>query len=193
MAFMDDGFNPDDFVSACDLDSAPTGQAASGRAAGAAQAGQAQDRAPSRFLTFQPPFAWDAVARQPYKAEGAGFAGVDRHVLFGPGDSTTFHVRYFELAPGGYSSLEKHQHAHAVICARGRGLAVVGTEVRPMNLMDAVYVSPMTPHQFINESDEPFGFFCIVDADRDRPQPVSREELAELQANPDVARAIRLK
>ncbi|MGE5590170.1 MAG: cupin domain-containing protein [Bacillota bacterium] len=188
-----DEFNPDDFVSACDLEAAPAGQAGSGPAAAAAPAGQAADRAPSRFLTFQPPFSWDAVARQPYKVEGAGFAGVDRHVLFGPGDSTAFHVRYFELAPGGYSSLEKHRHAHAVICARGCGLAVVGTEVRPMNPMDAVYVSPMTPHQFINESEEPFGFFCIVDADRDRPQPVSREELAALRANPAVARAIRLK
>ncbi len=188
MICENDEFNPDDFVSACDDEPALVRQPAPGSAAAPA----ATDPGPSRFLTFQRPFAWDQVEKQPYKADGTGFAGVDRQVLFGPADATAFHVRYFELAPGGYSSLEKHQHAHAVICARGRGLAVVGNEVRPMNLMDAVYVSPMTPHQFVNDSDEPFGFFCIVDADRDRPQPVSVEELATLKANSVTAQAIRL-
>ncbi len=184
----EDDFNPDDFVSACDDEPAPVRHPAPESAAAPATTGPG----PSRFLTFQRPFAWDQLEKQPYKTEGTGFANVARHVLFGPGDTTAFHVRYFELAPGGYSSLEKHQHAHAVICARGRGLAVVGKEVRSLNLMDAVYVSPMTPHQFVNDWEEPFGFFCIVDADRDRPQPLSRQELDALRANPATARAIRL-
>ena len=36
------------------------------------------------------------------------------------------------------------------------------------------YVSPDDPHQFRNPEDatEPFGFLCIVNAERDRPQAV---------------------
>jgi ribulose-bisphosphate carboxylase large chain len=37
------------------------------------------------------------------------------------GESQRFHVRYFEIAPGGYSTLEKHEHEHVVIPIRGRG------------------------------------------------------------------------
>ena len=38
------------------------------------------------------------------------------------GESCAFHVRYFEVGPGGYSTLEKHQHEHVVIPIRGRGV-----------------------------------------------------------------------
>jgi ribulose-bisphosphate carboxylase large chain len=34
---------------------------------------------------------------------------------------------------------------------------------------DVAYVAPNEPHQFRARGDEPFGFFCVVDADRDRP------------------------
>ena len=32
----------------------------------------------------------------------------------------------FEIAPGGHSTLERHDHAHSVIILRGRGQALVG-------------------------------------------------------------------
>ena len=35
--------------------------------------------------------------------------------------------------------------------------------------MDVACIGPLEAHQLRNESDEPFGFFCIVDHDRDRP------------------------
>lgn len=38
------------------------------------------------------------------------------------GESCQFHVRYFEVGPGGYSTLEKHVHEHVVIPIRGRGV-----------------------------------------------------------------------
>lgn len=37
---------------------------------------------------------------------------------------------------------------------------------------DVAYVGPGEQHQLRNREDEPFGFYCIVDHDRDRPQPV---------------------
>ena len=59
----------------------------------------------------------------------------------------SFEVRYFEVAPGGFSSLEKHAHEHAVVCVRGLGQALVGDEVhelRPFDLVErAVGAAPV--------------------------------------------------
>jgi len=52
----------------------------------------------------------------------------------------------------------------------------VGTTAHELQPFDTVYVAPWTPHQFLAVGTEPFGFFCIVDAERDRPQLVSSEE-----------------
>ena len=125
-------------------------------------------------------YTWDGVEQEAYKhgqkyedAEetGKNWQGVIRQVLIGnQTEATEFHVRYFEVSPGGYSSLEKHQHAHVVIAIRGQGKAILDATAHGMQPLDTVYVAPWTPHQFLALGDEPFGFFCIVDAGRDRPQ-----------------------
>ncbi|MGO9605037.1 MAG: hypothetical protein ACLQAT_16900 [Candidatus Binataceae bacterium] len=38
--------------------------------------------------------------------------------------------------------------------------------------MDTIYIAPDRAHQLIAIGNEPLGFFCIVDAKRDRPRPV---------------------
>lgn len=117
-----------------------------------------------------------------------GFSGVSRHTLAGPEDlPAAWELRYFEFEPGGYSSLEKHHHAHFVVVVRGSGQALVGAELVSCRPFDAIHVAPLTPHRWINPSDEPFGFLCTVDRDRDRPQPLEDEEWEELKANPATA------
>lgn len=146
-----------------------------------------------RFLAFRPDFSWEGVEARRYKDREGGWLGVVRQVLVGEsGEGTPFHVRYFEVAPRGYSSLEKHAHHHVVICLRGRGKAVVGTEVYEMKPFDAVFVGAWTPHQFLAEGEEPFGFLCVVAAERDRPQPLSPEEIETLRKNPKTAQVIRI-
>ena len=137
----------------------------------------------SRFQAGRPTdegYGWDGVQTQAYKSGqelGRGWRGIIRQVLVGDrSEATRFHVRYFEISPGGHSSLEKHRHAHVVIAVRGRGRAILGATGHEMQPLDTVYVAPWTPHQFLALGDEPFGFFCIVDAARDRPQPVSPAE-----------------
>lgn len=137
----------------------------------------------TRLSRFQPDttgHAWDGVEREVYKygqEAGRDWQGIIRQVLVGnQAESTQFHVRYFEVAAGGYSSLEKHEHAHVVIAVRGQGKAILGTTAQQLAPLDTVYVAPWTPHQFLAVGDEPFGFFCIVDAERDRPQSVSADE-----------------
>jgi len=133
----------------------------------------------SRVLRFQPPAdannpcRWEGVPLTAYKAEAAHHCGVTRTVLAGEsGEQTSFHVRYFEIAPAGFSTLEQHQHEHVVIVLRGRGEVLLGDQVFPLGFGDTVYVAPNGPHQFRNPSAEPFGFLCMVDAQRDRPVPV---------------------
>jgi quercetin dioxygenase-like cupin family protein len=114
--------------------------------------------------------------------------GVTRRTLARPSDLPAgFEVRYFELEAGGYSSLERHEHAHFVVALRGAGRALVGTEVIDFGPFDTVHVPPMTPHRWINQGDGPFGFLCTVDRDRDRPQPVSDAEWDQLKADPATA------
>jgi mannose-6-phosphate isomerase-like protein (cupin superfamily) len=100
-------------------------------------------------------------------------------------------LRYFEVAPGGFSTLERHQHMHAVLVLRGRGHCLVGTEVRPVETRDLVTVPPMTWHQFRATAGEPLGFLCMVNASRDKPQLPSADDLEQLGADAKVAAFLR--
>ncbi len=131
-----------------------------------------------RLRRFDPAtFSWEGVPVQAYKpaVESAlAWEGVTRQTLVGSSsEPTAFHLRYFEIAPGGFSSLERHRHAHAVIAVRGRGRVRVGDETFDARPFDLIYVPPEEAHQFINaDPHEPFGFLCPVDAQRDPPRPV---------------------
>lgn len=134
-------------------------------------------REPRTLLRFDPArFGWDGVGKQAYKpAVDAALAweGVTRQTLIGAArEPVAFHLRYFEIAPGGFSSLERHHHAHTIVVLRGRGRVRVGEESIDVAPFDLVYVHPDVPHQFRNlDPAEPFGFLCPVDAERDPPRP----------------------
>lgn len=164
-----------------------------------AQREQGRGGAPPHKRTFnENTFRWEGVDVQEYKLHkgehpGEGWRDITRQVLAGSyGEPCSFRLRYFEVGPGGHSSLEKHEHVHVVMTMRGRGKAVVGDEVHDVGPFDLTYVPAWTPHQFVNDGDEPFGFLCIVDGDRDRPEPLSPEQVEQLQAVPEVAAVMRL-
>lgn len=123
-------------------------------------------------------YRWDAVERLQYKEEGsAPFRAITRQVLFSQPDQAS-ELRYFEIAPGGYSTLERHQHTHAVLILRGRGTVRIGTETHPVAERDLVTVDPLTWHQFHAAADSPLGFLCLVARERDRPQLPTADESA---------------
>jgi len=101
----------------------------------------------------------------------ADFKSVTRHELIGGfGENTAFDLRYFQIEPGGFSSLEKHVHEHAIVCIRGAGTLTVGDKTYTLKPFDAAYVPPLAVHRLSNDfQNEPFGFLCIVDRERDRP------------------------
>lgn len=124
-----------------------------------------------RHLKFEKGFQWSNRESTPYKdADDQAFKGVRRVELVGKfGERTHCDLRYFEVEPGGFTSLEKHLHTHIVIGARGTGLLTMGNRRIALEPMDVVYLQPLEAHQLHNETRQPFGFLCIVDHERDRP------------------------
>jgi mannose-6-phosphate isomerase-like protein (cupin superfamily) len=136
-------------------------------------------------------FRWQDVPVLAYKQDGsAPFKDVTRQVLF-EAPTLGCQLRYFEVAPGGHSTLERHEHVHAVMIVRGGGQCLVGDTVYTLCVHDLVTVPAFTWHQFRATSDAPLGFLCMVNAVRDRPQLPTALDLEGLRASPAVAAFIR--
>jgi quercetin dioxygenase-like cupin family protein len=135
----------------------------------------------------QEDFRWTGVEMRPYKEdERALYKAITRQVLFSD-PKMAGELRYFEVAPGGFSTLERHEHMHGVLILRGRGHCMVGDEVKRLETRDLVTVPPMTWHQFRAATDEPLGFLCMVDAERDKPQLPTPKDIERLKQNPAIA------
>src|SRR5579884_569740 len=131
---------------------------------------------------------WEGVSVEGYRPGAA--VGVERHTIVGSRKTDpaqagpSKELRYFELQPGAVSRLEKHEHEHFVIVKRGIGYAIVGDSLEEIAPNDVVYVAPLELHQFVNRGEEPFGFYCFVDAARDFSQEPSEEEIERLMRSP---------
>ena len=145
----------------------------------------------SAHVRQKAPFRWEGIGVSPYKAEGTHFAGITRQLLFDGGDGLSCQLRYFEIEPGGYSSLERHHHAHAIMVVRGPGRALIGEEIADLAINDLVRIPPLTWHQF-RAGEEPFGFLCMVDCARDIPEHPDAAALAALRADRVIAEFIRI-
>jgi quercetin dioxygenase-like cupin family protein len=132
-------------------------------------------------------FRWAEVALRQYKDEDAApFKTVSRQVLFSDA-KLAGELRYFEVAPDGYSTLERHDHMHAVMILRGAGKVLVGDEVHDVKTHDLITIPSWAWHQFRPAPGEKLGFLCLVNAERDRPQLPTPDELAALRADAKVA------
>lgn len=136
----------------------------------------------ARTFTPRTSDGWLGVEPREYKREG-DFNGVMRHTIV---TGETMQLRHFDVAPGGYSSLERHEHEHYVIISHGCGTVIVGTEAYKAQEGDVIYVPANTAHQFINEASAsgPLGFYCVVSAERDRPRLLDEQELRALDGTP---------
>ena len=130
--------------------------------------------------------SWDGVEILTYKDDGtAPFKDVTRQVLFAD-PNLGCEWRYFEVGAGGHSTLERHEHVHAVMVHRGHGTCMVGHEVRAIAVGDLVFIPSMTWHQFRASGTEPLGFLCLVNAERDKPQLPDDAQLAEMMSVPTI-------
>lgn len=133
-------------------------------------------------------FRWEGVALQPYKEPPEMSRRATRQVLFDGEYGSAAQLRYFEIEAGGHTTLERHEHPHAVIVLRGRGHVLVDGTIEPVAPLDLVSVPPMTWHQLRAAEDATLGFLCMVDMERDRPQRPDEDELRDLRADPVIAR-----
>ena len=133
-------------------------------------------------------FRWEDTDLLAYKEEGsAPFKAITRQTLFRD-PALKGELRYFEMATGGYSTLERHEHMHALLILRGAGECLVGDEVFGIATNDLVTIEANTWHQFRANAGQPLGFLCMVNAERDKPQLPSEEERKAMEANPRVAK-----
>jgi quercetin dioxygenase-like cupin family protein len=145
------------------------------------------DDHPLNLRAAEEDFRWAEVALRQYKDEDAApFKTVSRQVLFSDA-KLAGELRYFEVAPDGYSTLERHDHMHAVMILRGAGKVLVGDEVHDVKTYDLITIPSWTWHQFRPAPGEKLGFLCLVNAERDRPQLPNAEELAALRKNRTIA------
>jgi mannose-6-phosphate isomerase-like protein (cupin superfamily) len=135
-------------------------------------------------------FGWENVPVLSYK-EGGPYKDVTRQILFEGEETLPVQWRYFEVQPGGHSTLERHEHIHWVLILRGRGACLVGDEITDIAEHDLVEIKGMQWHQFRAAEDAPLGFLCLVAAERDRPQLPSADDLAALRQDATIADFIR--
>ena len=140
-------------------------------------------------------YQWESIKPKVYKTESENFKDISRYSLLGEGKDEhelNMQTRYFEIKPGGYSSLEYHRHPHSVIIIRGKGSVVLGDELHDISLHDVIYISPETIHQFHADKGEPLGFLCIVDRYRDKPSVPDHKMIEEKISDPVTLKKIRL-
>ena len=141
----------------------------------------------SDFRKATDAFTWDEVEVLAYKQDGSvPFKDITRQVLFHD-PNLACELRYFEMAAGGYSTLERHQHVHGVTILRGHGSCLLGDKIFKVAPRDLVTIPSWTWHQFKADANEPMGFLCMVNIARDRPVLPTETEMAELRSNPAIA------
>lgn len=141
------------------------------------------------------PFKWSGIEELVYKDEDGNpsFKDVTRKKLFAENTPEGFEVRYFEVSPGGHTTLEKHEHIHIVIPIRGKGFCLVEDKIFQLEINNLLYVPSWAWHQFRSTDNDYLGFLCLVKVERDRPTLPSADDLINLRKNAEVAQFIRTK
>ena len=149
----------------------------------------------SNFIKKLQDFDWASIETLKYKDEDGNpsFKGVSRKKLFCEGSPAGIEVRYFEVEPGGHTTLEKHEHTHVVIPIRGKGFALVDKEVFEINCNDVIYVPTWNWHQFRAAEDDYLGFLCMVTVERDRPTLPTQSEIDEMKKDERISAFIRTR
>lgn len=132
-------------------------------------------------------FTWDGVDKLVYKEDNSPFKNVTRQVLFNGAFDLPVQFRYFEVSPGGYSTLEHHEHTHMVMIFRGHGQCLLGDEVKNVKEGDFFVIPSHMVHQFRANDGAPIGFLCLVNENRDKVQLPTEQAIEKLKENPAIA------
>jgi len=88
---------------------------------------------------------------------------VEKRVLIGPAQGARNYVmRLFTLREGGATPYHTHPWEHEVFIVRGDCLVRTADGEKAATAGDFVYVPPNEEHQFVNPSESPLEFICVV-------------------------------
>jgi quercetin dioxygenase-like cupin family protein len=100
-----------------------------------------------------------------------GAEKVRMRMLIGPAEGAeVFHMRHFEVQPGGHTPHHAHDYEHEVLILKGRGTVKSEQGDRPCRRGDVVWIPANEKHQFQNAADEPLEFICLIPAPQDCAQ-----------------------
>lgn len=94
-----------------------------------------------------------------------GTKNVQMRMLIGPNNgANVFHMRQFEVGPGGYTPHHQHNYEHEVLILSGRGHLKADDGDKPLQAGDVVWIPANEMHQFVNVGNEPLQFICLIPA-----------------------------
>ena len=97
-----------------------------------------------------------------------GASGIRMRMLAGPEDgATNFHMRHFQVEPGGYSPHHQHDYEHEILILKGSGTANSEQGERDFSAGDVIWVPANEKHQFRNTGEQPLEFICLIPAPQD--------------------------
>ena len=110
-------------------------------------------------------FPYTDVNEEPVEMEGAQGVTV-RWLLAADQGARNFHMRRFEVAPGGSTPRHAHGYEHEVYVLQGRGEVWDGPagQWRPIQAGDVVLAPADEEHQFRAAGDEAVVFLCLIPA-----------------------------
>ena len=89
-------------------------------------------------------------------------SGVSKAVLISSAEAPNFAMRKFSMQPGGSMPLHTNKVEHEQYVLRGRAQVRLGEEIFEVSAGDIVFITADLPHYYINITDEPFEFLCLV-------------------------------
>ncbi len=104
---------------------------------------------------------YDEVKKEDVKMEGVQTTSV-RWLIGQDSPAPNFHMRLFEVEPGGHSPLHTHGFEHEIYVVEGKGQ--INTEQKPIPLEKGSFalVMPNEKHQFENTGDSALKFLCMI-------------------------------
>ena len=101
-----------------------------------------------------------------------GAEGVTMRIMVGRDDGApNFAMRHYTVESGGHTPRHQHDYEHEVIVVEGTGQVECAGQKRSIETGDVVYLPANALHQFVNESETPFKFMCMVPVTFDCGKP----------------------
>ncbi len=85
-----------------------------------------------------------------------------RDVITADDGAPLFIMRVFEVGPDSSTPSHSHSWEHEVFILSGRGVVVGEQGAIPISKEGVIFVAPSEPHCFVNTSNEPLRFICVI-------------------------------